>query len=321
MEYRKINYLEKPISRIVLGCDTIHFKGGENLDDFLDGIYSLGINVFDTAHKYGLSEVSIGNWLSRRNFRDKVVIISKGCHPLEDKKSRLNVAVLREELEESFKRLRTDYIDIYFLHRDDRNADLKGLLSVLDEYKRKGKIGIYGGSNWSYMRIKEVNRIAQENGYSPFLASSPNYSLAEWENDPWGGGEGCVSLNAKGDRKEFEFYKDTKFPAFTYSSLARGFLTGRIKTSSLNEDKKYLDLSSVISYWSKDNIVRLKRAEELADKKKCLVSQIALAYVLNQPINAFPIIGTTSVERMKSNIVALDIRLSDEEIDYLSCRK
>lgn len=321
MEYRTINGLTKPLSRISLGCDTIHFKNGENLDDFLDGIYSLGINVFDTAHKYGLSEVSIGNWLSTRDIRDKVVIISKGCHPLEDKKSRLTVDVLKEELEESFKRLKTNYIDIYFLHRDDRNADLKGLLRVLDEYKRKGKIGIYGGSNWSCKRIEEVNKVAEENGCYPFMASSPNYSLAEWENDPWGGGEGCISINSKVDKKEFEFYKTSKLPAFTYSSLGRGFLTGKVRTASLTEDKKNLDPSSVISYWSQGNLVRLKRAEELAEKKHCLVSQVALAYVLSQPINNFPIVGTTSIERMKSNIGALDIRLSPEEIEYLSFKK
>ena len=318
MRTARIPGLDKDLSRIVLGCDSDPFRKGEDLDEFIDGALKAGLNVFDTAHKYGDSELVIGHYLKNHpEMRDKMVIISKGCHPVLGV-SRLTPAVLQPELDASFGRLGTDYIDIYFLHRDDHKADLKGLLTILDKYHKAGKIGIYGGSNWRSDRIEEANRIAKENGFAPFMASSPNYSLAIWEKDPWGGGEGCVSVNEKGNTKEYDYYKKTQMPIFTYSSLARGFLTGRVTYENFKEEKKNLKLDCRIPYESKENLERLKRAEELAKKHGCTVSQISLAYLLAQPLKVFPIVATTNLDRLKSNLASCDITLSQEEVDYLS---
>lgn len=309
----------KELSPVVLGCDSEPFKKGEDLDEFLEGVLATGLNVFDTARKYGESEVSIGHWLKNHpERREEIVLISKGCHPHADGRSRLKPDILKKEIEESLSRLNTSYIDIYFLHRDDHRADLKEILSILDSYHKAGKIRIYGGSNWTAKRIKEANQIAKENNFAPFMASSPNASLAIWEKDPWRGGDGCVSLNSRKYPEEFDFYKETKMPLFTYSSLARGFLTGRVKTSNLKEGKKTLDMASKYAYWSKENIERLRRAEELSSKKNCSVSQIALAYLLNQPLNLFPIVATTKVKRVEENLKAAEITLTSEELSYLS---
>lgn len=321
MRTAKIEGLDKELSRVVLGCDSDPFRKGEDLDDFLQQALEAGVNVFDTAHKYGESETVIGHFLRNHpEAREKMVIISKGCHPVMGV-SRLTPNVLRQELDASFGRLGTDYIDIYFLHRDDHKADLKELLSLLNQYQKAGKIGVYGGSNWRSDRIEEANRIAKENGFAPFMVSSPNYSLAVWERDPWGGGEGCVSVNEKGCSKEYGYYKKTQMPIFTYSSLARGFFSGKVHYDTYSEEKKNLKLDCKFAYESKENLERLKRAEELALKHKASVSQIALAYLLNQPLQVFPIVATTNIDRLKSNLAACDIVLSPEELSYLSYKE
>ena len=318
MKYQTINGLDKPLSRLVLGCDSLPFHEGNDVSSLLEGMMELGINVFDTAHKYGNSEKLIGSFISSKGCREKVVIITKGCHPTKEGKSTLTTSILRSEIEQSFLDLNTDYIDIYLLHRDDPNMDLKGMLSVLNEYHQAGKIRMYGGSNWTAKRIEEANSICQKEGYAPFMASSPNYSLAEWENDPWGG---VVSLSGASGAKEREFYEKTGMPVFAYSPLARGFLSGRVNSSDLETGKALLKKDAIVSYWSENNIERLKKAELLAKKKSTDVPSIALAYLLSSSIDVFPIIGTTNVSRMARNIKALDIILSEGEREYLNLER
>lgn len=318
MLYQKCFGLDKPLSRLVLGCDSLPFHEGNDISALLDGVRGLGVNVFDTAHKYGNSEKLIGNYLASRGCREEVIIITKGCHPTKERKSTLNKERLRLEIEQSLTDLRTDHIDIYLLHRDDLKMDLKGMLSVLDEYHKKGKITIYGGSNWTTKRIEKANEICHENGFAPFMASSPNYSLAEWEHDPWGG---VVSLSGKNKEGEIEYYEKTKMPLFVYSPLARGFFSGRVKTSDLEEGKKILKQDAITSYWSENNIERLRRAELLGRAKGCPVPIIALSYLLSSPLCLFPIIGTTSVSRMEENAKALEVHLSQKEREYLNLER
>ena len=111
MEYGKVKGIEKRVSRIIYGCTTEVMMKGEDASALLDEVYALGINTFDTAENYGLSEVSLGNWIKARGNRDDVVIITKGCHPY-DGVDRLTVEYLKMDIEQSFERLGTDYIDI-----------------------------------------------------------------------------------------------------------------------------------------------------------------------------------------------------------------
>ena len=95
---------------------------GEDADELLDEVYAQGITTFDTAENYGLSEASLGHWLKNRGNREKVVIISKGCHPY-DGRDRVTPEDLKHDIEQSFERLGTDYIDIYLMHRDDLKVE------------------------------------------------------------------------------------------------------------------------------------------------------------------------------------------------------
>jgi aryl-alcohol dehydrogenase-like predicted oxidoreductase len=313
MEYQKINGLSLPLSRVVLGCDSLPFRNGDDVTSLIDGCLSLGINVFDSAHKYGQSEKVLGSYFSSSHNRDKVIIISKACHPTPDGKSTLNPETLRSSIEESLSLL--GYIDIFFLHRDDVSMNLEEMLSILNEYKEKGKIKIYGGSNWTSSRIEEANQLAKKHNWAPFMVSSPHYSLANWEKDPWGG---VVSLTGTSQKKERDYYLENQMPLFTYSPLARGFLSGRIHSSNYKEEKLILKKDALYAYDAKDNEERLRRCELLANKKQTDVPSIALAYLFSSPLNLFPIIGSTNLERIKYDIDALKIKLAKPERDYLN---
>ena len=132
MQYKKINGISKPLSRIIYGCTTEAMMKGQNVNKLLDEIYALGINTFDTAENYGLSEVSLGNWMKERNNSNKVVVITKGCHPY-DGVDRMTPEYLKQDIEQSFRRLQTDYIDIYLLHRDVLEVPVGPIVEVLNE--------------------------------------------------------------------------------------------------------------------------------------------------------------------------------------------
>ena len=111
------NKLSKQVSLLVFGCAIPQMSAGLDSDGILDEAFRNGITVFDTAEAYGLSEVSLGNWIDKRKNRDEIVLITKGCHPKVDSKGnmgpdRMNPDALIEDIEQSFKRLKTDYIDI-----------------------------------------------------------------------------------------------------------------------------------------------------------------------------------------------------------------
>lgn len=183
MEYLQINGIKNKISRIAFGCAIEPMLAGENVHELLDACFDMGITTFDTAENYGLSEVSLGNWMRDRKNRDKLVIISKGCHPY-DGKDRVNPEELIKDIEDSFRRLGTDYIDIYFMHRDDLKIDPGTMVEILNEYHKKGKIGAFGGSNWTHERIEQANAYAKAHNLVPFTVSSPNFGLADQIGDP-----------------------------------------------------------------------------------------------------------------------------------------
>lgn len=319
MEYLQIDGIKNEISKIAFGCAIEPMLKGENVHELLDACVDMGITTFDTAENYGLSEVSLGNWMKDRKNRDKLVIISKGCHPY-DGKDRVNPEELIKDIENSFKRLGTDYIDIYFMHRDDFKMDVGVMVEILNEYHKKGKVGAFGGSNWTHDRIEAANKYAKEHGLVPFTVSSPNYGLADQIGDPFGGGAGCISVSGPKNQEARDWYAKNNMPIFAYSSLARGFFSGKVKSDDPNGAKKVLDEYAVKGYCYPENFERLKRVEELAKEKQCTVPQLALAWTLAQPLKTVLLASARSSERMEANLKAFDIKLTKEEILWLDCQ-
>lgn len=303
------------LSRIVYGCASEAMLKGEDVCDLLDKVLDLGVNVFDTAENYQLSEVALGNWISSRKNRDKIHIITKGCHPYE--RDRVTPEDFVADIEKSFKQLKTDYIDTYFFHRDDSKVPVGPLVEIANEYHKAGKIGRFGGSNWTVKRIKEANDYASLHGLVPFTVSSPHYGIGVQAVDPYGGSDGCVNISGPGMEEERNFYEVSRMPVFSFSSLGRGFFTGRVKSDNPEGAKDVLDEFAYKGYCYPENFERLARVEKMAKEKGATVAQISLAWLLNQNMDVYPIVSSNNYDRFKQNLGALDIKLSKDELDWL----
>lgn len=320
MRYGRVTGVDKEVSRLVLGTDYMATKELEKNFSMLDAAFEKGCNTLDTAHGYGGGdgERVIGRWMHERGNRDKVVILTKGAHHNADRK-RVTPFDITSDLHDSLARLKTDYIDIYLLHRDDPSVPVGPIVEILNEHLECGKIKSFGGSNWHHSRIQEANEYAERHGLVPFVASSPHYSLAEQVQDPWG--QGCVAISGPKEQEARQWYKKTQIPIFPYSSLARGFFSGRISRNNFDDKKSILDRACLTAYCHEQNFDRLDRVEILAKEKGMTVPQIAMAYLMNQPLNVFPIVGAATPQELEENIIAARMKLSKEELDWLDLRR
>ncbi|MGI6118614.1 MAG: aldo/keto reductase [Bilifractor sp.] len=319
MKYSKIQGVDKPVSRIFYGTATMPFFEGGDEHELFDAMYGLGITAYDTARNYQLSEKSLGNWIDLRGNREKIVVLSKCGHPADDGRKRINEKEMRADLAQSLEYLKTDYIDIYLLHRDDPEMPVGTIVEILNAIHAEGKIRAFGGSNWTYRRIEEANEYAYKKNLLPFTVSSPNYGLADQVRDPWGGG--CVSVSGPANQDARDWYTKNQMPVIAFSSLGRGMFSGKVRSTDKNRVDKILDEFAVKGYVSDDNFERLRRCEILAGEKKKTVSQIAMAYLFTGLMNTFAIVSTRSPERMRTNIEALDIELTEKERAWLDLRR
>jgi aryl-alcohol dehydrogenase-like predicted oxidoreductase len=192
------------------------------------------------------------------------------------------------------------------------------IVEVLNEHHKAGKIGPFGGSNWSYERIREANEYAAAHGLVPFAASSPNLSLADMVNEPW---PGCISIAGKQGETARAWYAEQNMPLFTWSSLAGGFFSGRFNRTNLDSFDAYFDKIVVNSYCSEENFQRLDRAQQLANEKGVTLAQIAVAGVLRQPLNVFALLAPQTAEEAKLNVEALALQLTPAELDWLDLKR
>lgn len=318
MEYGHIPGVGKPISRLVqgtLGIDAEHLDEGYAL---LDLIRAEGCNAFDTAHVYhkGANERIVGRWIRERGIRDQIVLIGKGAHHNEDR-SRVTPFDIEADLHDAFARFGFDYIDIYLLHRDDPRVEVGPIIEILNEYQAAGHIGAFGGSNWSHQRLEAANEYAYAHNLKPFALSSPHFSLADQREPPW---PGCVSIAGEDGRAAREWYAAHDLALFTWSSLAGGFFSGRYRRDNLDSFDDYYDDRVVTSYCTDANFERLERAEALAKDKGVTLAQVALAYVMSQPLNIYALVGCRTIQEFRDNAAALSLTLMPAELAWLDLR-
>jgi aryl-alcohol dehydrogenase-like predicted oxidoreductase len=281
----------------------------------MDAVYEHGCNTFDTAHIYGggQSERVLGRWIAARGLRDQAVIITKGAHPMEGR-NRVTPADITADLHESLERLGVDHIDIYMLHRDDPAVDVGPIVEILTEHHRAGKIGAFGGSNWSHARIQAAQQYAAEHGLVPFAFSSPNFSMAEQIKPPW---DGCLSIAGRAGADARAYYHAAQLPLFTWSSLAGGFFSGRLNRANLDSFTEYLDKLAVEVYADDANFARLDRAEQLGKRRGLSIPQVAMAYVMSQPLNIFALVGCRDGAEFAANVAAMETTLTPDELRWL----
>jgi aryl-alcohol dehydrogenase-like predicted oxidoreductase len=318
MQYAHIAGIDKSISRLVQGTMMLNLAERDPNFVLLDAVYELGCRTFDTAHGYsrGDSERVLGQWLKEHGLREEIVLITKGAHHNQDRK-RVTPFDITSDLFDSLARLQTDYIDLYLLHRDDPTVPVGPIVEILNEHHQAGRIRTFGGSNWSIERLREANDYAATHDLKPFIASSPNYSLADQRQSPW---PDCITISGPKNETARAWYVETQMPLFTWSSLAGGFFSGRFSRDNVNSFDNYFDKLCAECYGSAENFKRIDRAQSLAAEKGLSLPQVALAFVLNQPLNIFTLVGCRSGEEFKVNAVAADLKLSPQELAWLDLK-
>jgi len=298
---RTIPGISKPASIVALGFEDFRsFASGAIL---LDAYFERGGRVFDTAFVYGAgyTEKLFGDWQRSRGVREETVLIGKGAHsPL------CYPDVIGKQLDASLNRLQTDYVDVYFMHRDNTDIPVGEFVDALDAEVQKGRIrGIFGGSNWTQERMAAAIGYAKKNGKVAPAALSNNFALAEMINPIWAG---CIAAS---DAAYKEWLTRNQIPNFSWSSQARGFFTDRA-----GRDK--MDNPELVNTWySEKNFGRRDRAVQLARELGKHPIHVALAYVLAQPFPSIPLIGPRTLAELDDSIQAFDIKLTAEQVKWL----
>lgn len=299
---RSIPGISKPASIVTLGFEFFPNFAAASLT--LDAFYEAGGNAFDTAYVYGggKTESIFGDWHTSRNVpREEIVLIGKGAHsPL------CYPDVIAKQLDQSLNRLKTDYVDIYFMHRDNTDVPVGEFVDAMDAEVKAGRIrGIFGGSNWTRARFDEAIAYAEKNGKTAPAALSNNFSLAEMLDPIWAG---CIAAS---DDEWKAWLNAKQIPNFAWSSQGRGFFTDRA-----GRDKR--DDEELVRVWYSDrNFGRRDRAIELAQKLGRNPIHIALAYVVAQPFPVIPLIGPRTIAELEDSLSALDIKLTPEQVKWL----
>ena len=298
---RSMPGLKKQASVVALGFEDFRtFSSGSIL---LDAFFEAGGNLFDTAFVYGAgyTETLFGEWHTNRGTREESILIGKGAHsPL------CYPDVIGKQLTASLDRLQTDYVDVYFMHRDNPDVPVGEFVDAMDAEVKAGRIrGPFGGSNWSRERMDEAIAYAKRTGKQAPGALSNNFALAEMIKAIWAG---CVAAS---DAPYKAWLTEHQIPNFSWSSQARGFFTDRA-----GRDKR--DNAELVDTWySEGNFARRDRAVELGKQLNASPIHIALAYVLAQPFPSIPLIGPRTLHELDDSIKALSIKLTPEQVAWL----
>lgn len=277
--------------------------------EILDGFTDAGFNFIDTADSYshwapgnkgGESEIIIGNWIQEKKNRDKIIIATKvGSIPGSDKKS-LNKKYILKCADDSLRRLKTDYIDLYQSHYDDPETPIPETLEAYDELIKAGKVRWIGASNFSAARLKDSLTIAEQQGLPMYQTFQPEYNLYKRENY----------------EKDFEqFVLDHQLGVINYYALAGGFLTGKYRSEEdLTKSKRG---GGIKTYLNDRGFRILKALDEVSEQYNANQASVALAWLIARPSITAPIASVTTLEQLADLTKAANITLNTEDIAIL----
>jgi aryl-alcohol dehydrogenase (NADP+) len=309
MKYVKLGQTGVSVSRICLGCMSYGTKKwrewvlteDEAREHFARAIEA-GINFFDTANVYsvGVSEQITGRWLSEMGRRDELVIATKvhgrmAAGPNQQGLSRKHII---QSCEASLRRLKTDYLDLYQIHRWDFTTPIEETLEALDHLVRTGKVRYLGASSMAAWQFSKALYTAREFGWHRFVSMQNHYNLVYREEE----------------REMIPLCVDQGVGVIPWSPLARGFLTGnrsrdgKALTTRANSDP------FAAPYYTEDGFAVVEAVAKVAAARGVSPGEVALAWILQAPGVTAPIIGTTKLKHLDEAIKGLELELTAEEV-------
>lgn len=262
----------------------------------LDAYVEAGGNCFDTAHCYGANSNILGAWLKARRNAHKLVFLNKGNHPYGS--PRFSELFTKNDIFENHERLGIDHTDLYVFHRDDPSVPIEEVVDWMNRIIKSGLITAYGVSNWQPERIDAANRYAAESGQQGISCNNPNLTLAHNVKPLW---PGCVTIDEAGR----EWHSANQLPLFAWSSAARGYFA------------ETTDEEVLAAYDCDLSQARRARAKEIGAAKGLSTTQVALAWVLNQPFPTFALCGLRKPSDVAENCLVPDVSLTVDEVRYL----
>jgi len=313
MHYRLMPGTELNASVISFGGNSlIEVNAQEFAFDQLDLYTGAGGNFIDTANIYGRwldpglnhSELYIGNWMQARRNRHQIVLATKGAHPAWDALTvpRLDRDEVAVDLHQSLTALRTDYIDLYYLHRDDERVGVEEILGYLNDFVKAGKIRYFGCSNWKPARIREALAVAKARDWHSFVANQLMWSLAE--ASPAGFPDPTMVAM---DPDSMALHRDHGLAAIAYSSQANGYFDKLERLGKAKISPALLKL-----YDSPKNDRRYARLRQIAGEMNLPAHEVVLGYLLAQPVPTYAVIGARDSDQLQASLKAAGRRWPDD---------
>jgi aryl-alcohol dehydrogenase (NADP+) len=317
MQFVNLGSAGVKVSRICLGCMTYGAKSWrpwvleeEEGRPFIRRALELGINFFDTADMYslGVSEEILGRAL--KDFgppREQVVIATKVFHPMGDDPNRrgLSRKHIRHSIDGSLRRLGTDYVDLYQIHRFDPTTPIEETLEALTDVVRAGKALYIGASSMFAWQFAKMLQTSDRRGLSRFVTMQNHYNLVYREEE----------------REMIPLCRSEGVGLIPWSPLARGFLAGgrRGRDEGFGDSARAkTDEYAQRLYYQEADFAVVDRVTEIAQKRGVPNAQVALAWALQQPGVTAPIIGASKMHHLDDAVGALEVKLSDDELRALA---
>jgi aryl-alcohol dehydrogenase-like predicted oxidoreductase len=292
---------------------------GPQADRIFDTYLDCGGNVIDCAHVYSdwvpgetaRAERVLGDWLERSGKRNRITLMTKGGHPsmtgpdTDLHKSRMTRQDMIGDLNGSLKQLRTDHIDLYFYHRDNRQQSVEEEIETMESFVREGKIRYYGCSNWDADRMKEADAYCRRMGYRGFAVDQSLFNLGlKYFRGPADDTLRCTRGEA------FQYHVDNRFNLeMPYTGNCGGFFN--LYASKGEEAVRNHP------YYSPQNIGVAEKALKLCEKYGCSITQVVLGFFYHQPFACVPLYGSASPERIKDACAVFDVPFTDEDYAWL----
>ncbi|KQX68848.1 aldo/keto reductase [Angustibacter sp. Root456] len=311
MEYVPLGRTGLQVSRIALGCMSYGDPHAGNhewtLDEetsrpFIRQALEAGITFFDTANVYsaGTSEQIVGRALAEMADRDDVVIATKvhGRMRPGPNGAGLSRKAILTEIDHSLRRLGTDYVDLYQIHRWDAHTPIEETMEALHDVVRAGKARYLGASSMAAWQFAKAQHVAEREGWTPFVSMQPHYNLVYREEE----------------REMLPLCADQGVGVIPWSPLARGLLTRPWDTATA---RSRTDEFGKTLYGEQDRAI-VEQVAAVAGERGVSQAQVALAWLLQQPVVTAPIVGATKAQHLADAVAAVDLRLSDDELARLA---